>query len=126
MAKEKTSKTAAAKQENLGGGMTKQKLENFANRYKKLKAEADEIRGDMGPLLKDFEEQGGHKLALKTALKLQAMETSKAQDFYRSFENYCEALGIYDQHDLFDPVGPMATKPDTSGLGSFDEGAIAH
>lgn len=123
MAKEKSSKTAAAKQGNLGGGMTKQKLENFASRYLKLKAEADEIRGDMGPLLKDFEEQGGHKLALKTALKVKNMETSKAQDFYRAFENYMEALGVFDQHDLFDPVGPMASKPD---IGAFDEGAITH
>jgi hypothetical protein len=87
-----------------GGGVTGDKLKRVAKEYSAIKADADELRGDLGSLLKQFEEDGGHKAALKFALKLKSMESTKAQDTWRSLENYMHELGIFDQHDLFDPV----------------------
>lgn len=84
------------------GTVDVKKLNKFAADYQSQKADMDEARGEIGALMKDFEEQGGHKKALKHALALKGMETSKAQDYIRSFEYYCHALGVYDQHDLFD------------------------
>lgn len=98
-------------QENLGGGMTKEKLLKTAKAYEALKAEADEVRGEMGPLLKDFEEQGGNKGAFKLAVKLKNMESNKAQDFLRSFDVYAHAFGIYQQLDMLDEVPKIKAPP---------------
>lgn len=86
------------------GGITKDKLLYIASLVEEHNANLAEERGELGVLMKDFEEKGGHKKALRTALSLKAMETSKAQDFWRSLEQYMDMMGIFDQHDLFDPV----------------------
>lgn len=86
------------------------KLEKTAKSVEKLKADMDKIRGDLGSEFKQFEEDGGHKLAFKLALKVKSMATIQAQEFIRSFEQYCHELGIYDQHDLFDPLEAKNTK----------------
>ena len=88
------------------GHLPPEKLNRYANDISAMKSDMDEIRGEIGATMKSFEEEGGHKKELKLALALKNMETIKAQDFIRSFEQYCHDLGVYDQHDLFDPVQP--------------------
>jgi uncharacterized protein (UPF0335 family) len=109
-------------------GISQKKLKDVAANLSSSKAEMDTYRGEIGQLMKQFEEDGGNKAALKFALRLRDMETLKAQDLWRSLESYMEMLGIFDQHDLFDPVpgqdaAPVAAKGKMAAAG---EAAIVH
>lgn len=83
-------------------GLSDKQLTDFHGNYARRKSDMDEVRGEMGALIKDFEEQGGHKAAFKLACKLKAMEDSKAQDFLRSLKRYCQVFGVFDQSDMFE------------------------
>lgn len=105
------------------GGMSQTKLERYAGSYETIKAKMDQLRGDLGAEVKSFEEDGGNKAAFKLALKLKSMESAKAQDFWRSLETYMDMLGIFDQHDLFDPVPGQAAMSDAPDAPAFKEAA---
>lgn len=105
------------------GGISPVKLEKYSKSYETIKAKLDQLRGDLGAEIKSFEEDGGNKAAFKLALKLKSMESAKAQDFWRSLESYMDMLGIFDQHDLFDPVPGQAAMDDAPDAPEFQEAA---
>lgn len=84
------------------GPISDDKLKKVDSQYRKLKAEADKPRGEMGALLKQFEEDGGHKKAFKIASWMSGQEPSVAQDFLRSLNHYVDVFGINDQADWVD------------------------
>lgn len=87
------------------------KVKKFAQDINSYKANMDKSRGEIGQMFKQFEEDGGHKAALKAAMKVQSMETISAQEFIRNFVQYMKDIGVYDQHDLFDqPVLPAVAE----------------
>lgn len=82
--------------------MTDNQIKQTAAKYERSKADMDEARGEIGQMIKQFEEDGGHKKALKTAVALKNMESSKAQDYWRALQRYCNVLGVWDQGDMLD------------------------
>lgn len=92
------------------GPISDVKLKQVAGSISSLKADMDEIRGTLGQEMKQFEEDGGHKKALKIALSIKNMETIKAQELWRTLEHYMDKLGIFAQHDLFDPIEAKQSK----------------
>src|SRR6185295_3278014 len=88
--------------------ITKDQLVKASKEYARLKSKMDDARSPMGQFFKDFEEDGGHKAALKLAMKIADMESIKAQDFWRSLERYCDELGVFAQHDLLDDLARPA------------------
>lgn len=79
-------------------------VKSYAGKIHRESEKKSKHQGEVGALYKQFENMGGHKNALKLALKLEAMETANAQDFVRSLGKYCTALGIFDQGDLFEDI----------------------
>lgn len=58
--------------------------------------------GSEAQIWEAFEKSGGNKQALKTARKLMNVDTLKAQAFLIALRDYCVALGLFDQADMFD------------------------
>ena len=73
-----------------------------------LSAVMDSKRGEIGALMKDFEDtHNGNRAAMKLAHKIMTMESAKAQAFMRDLLLYLEGLGFRNQGDMFNPVpGP--------------------
>lgn len=114
--------------EGKSGGISEKDLKKFSKEYGSLKSKMDDARSPLGALFKEFEEKGGHKAALKIAHKIADMESLKAQDFWRSLEQYLDWLGVFDQHDLIDDAARAAKKeaknPPKSATGPAS--ALAH
>lgn len=86
------------------GTMTADKIRQYAETVRSQKSDMDETRGELAATMKQFEEDGGHRQALKLALKIGGMDSTKAQAFWASLREYLEVLGIADQQDLFRDV----------------------
>lgn len=68
-----------------------------------LKSSMDEVRGEMGQLVKDGEETHGiHRGAMKQAFKLSRMESGSRAEYLRHFDHYRAALALDDQQSLLD------------------------
>lgn len=89
--------------------MPPEKVEKTAKNIRTYKAEMDKARGEVGQYFKQFEEEGGHKKALKTAMSIADMESVQAQEFWRCLIQYMDDLGVFEQQDLFDDVGAPMT-----------------
>ena len=83
-------------------GMLKRDIEAAASAVAAHKAKSAELSGDLSAKLENFVNKGGHKSALKAAEKIAGMEAAEAQDWMRSFQAYCDALGVNDQIDMFE------------------------
>lgn len=83
-------------------GMLKAEIKTAASAIRTQKAKSSELSGTLSGKLGIFEKQGGHKSALKTAVKVTNMEPAECADWMRSFLGYFDALGGNDQIDMFD------------------------
>lgn len=92
-----------------------------------LSAVMDSKRGEIGALMKDFEDtHNGNRAAMKLAHKVMTMEAAKAQAFLRDLLLYLEGLGFRNQGDMFNPVpGPeyVLGEPDYSEVDEHKETA---
>lgn len=117
--KDLKSKAAGEKDEDfdgpVSGGVTDEMLLKTAKNIGSEKAKMDKHRSEIGQFYKQFEEDGGHKKALKTALMIDSMEVESAQDYLRSLTRYMEILGVTDrvmgQEDMFDGKAKMPPAP---------------
>lgn len=109
MAKEETA--AAEKEVVEDFAITDEKIKSFSKNIHSAKAKMEMPTGEHGQLWRQFEEEGGHKKALKLAHQIQNMESVQAQEFIRNLHRYLDVLGVYDQHDLFDATPVIGVPP---------------
>lgn len=66
------------------------------------KAEMDEIRGDMGAMVKNAENDHNiHRGAFKQAMKLKNMDETKRAEFLAHLDHYREVFDLDAQQDMF-------------------------
>ncbi len=61
--------------EGQSGGISDAQLKKAAKEFSSLKSKMDDARSPMGAFFKDFEEKGGHKAALKIAMRFPTWKT---------------------------------------------------
>lgn len=70
-------------------------LEKHAKGYGLLKSDADAIRGDMGALLKNAQNDDNvHRKAFKLALQIRRMDDSESSAFLAHFDHYREQMKL--------------------------------
>lgn len=96
------------------GGVTPALLKKTITQIDEIKAQISELQGDLGSTVKRFDDQGGNKKAMNIVRSLMSMETNKAADFWSCLLEYMEEMGVFAQHELFDPRDQTANakKPD--------------
>lgn len=76
-------------------------LKSLVSQIETMKSDMDDARSEMGTLYKNAENDLGiNRMALKQAIKLKNMESLKRSEWLRSFNAYCEILGVNAQGEL--------------------------
>lgn len=95
-----------AKKRNAGSGDIDPKLvKTAAQNCAQIKSLIDENNDDIKEELNAFERGGGHKTALRNAMKFMKQlgeNPAKARDHWRALESYLHILGFHDQLDMFE------------------------
>lgn len=111
MAKEKqiplTLEEEMAEKEQFAG-MLKAEILKTASDIGRAKEKSAKISGDLSADLQNFEDKGGNKKALKWAKYLADLEPAAAQDFWRCLDGYANALGVFEQIDMFNDAAANA------------------
>lgn len=83
-------------------GVTGDVVRSYDRKIDEAKARMDEARGEVAQFVKQFDDIGGDRAALKLAMKLKRMEDAKARAFWGSLNQYVDDLGVFAQGDMFD------------------------
>ncbi len=101
-------------------GMLKGEILEAAGNIGVAKERSAKISGDLSAQLQNFEDKGGVKKMLKWAKSLADMEPGEAQSSWRCLVGYCEALGVFDQMDMFEQE--QTTKANMTSLKTASAG----
>jgi len=83
-------------------GLLQEEIHAARSAINTQKQKSSEASGDLSGKLEVFENRGGHKSAVKAAVKVTNMEPLECADWMRAFMAYFDALGGNDQIDMFD------------------------
>ena len=86
---------------------SKDDLFKHKKRFEAIKSEMDELRGDMGSLVKNADNDSNiHKKAFKLVMQALRMSDDKRSAFLAHFDKYREDFELDSQMDL--PLGDVA------------------
>lgn len=86
------------------GAVPVEKIRHVARVLEETRESAKMYSESATDTMKDFGETGGHKAAMRNAVKLARMDPAAFMDLWRAMESYCDALGLFDQPDMLDPL----------------------
>jgi uncharacterized protein (UPF0335 family) len=90
---------------------TREAFTQYAEEVRTRKEGLAEERGRVNQIFKRVEESGGHKKAMRDALRLAELEIAKRGDYLASLQTYCDWLGIWAPPSLFDEAQPRRVVP---------------
>jgi len=117
MAKKKDENASADRDaQTTVGGVTPSLLKKTISQVDEIKAQLSELQGDLGSTIKKFDDQGGNKKAMNWTRFLINLESNKAKDFWTCLLEYMDEMGVFAQHELFDPrdQNANAKKPEAA------------
>lgn len=101
-------------------------IRNTAARIARAKGKRDEAQGTIGSIYEAAErEHDMHRGALKLAIKWKGMEPTALSAMKAALDEYCDALGVFDQGELDTSEGEGAAPPQPPAEPRAAEPAVA-
>ena len=86
----------------IGGNVTDETLREFERDYVALKAELDEVRGQLGARCKAAEEAGIDVKTFKQVMKIKKLMAPEMKAKIHTFTRYTTQLGLFDLIQQFE------------------------
>lgn len=83
-------------------GISPEKIQHVRRVLDDTKTQAKVFTDTANETVSAFGEDGGHKAAIKNAVKLSRLEPDEFLAHWRALEEYCDALGLFDQQDMLE------------------------
>ena len=84
------------------GSVTPDQIRHCKSILDKAKDECKDINDSANETVEAFSNSGGHKTALKNAVKFSRLEPDEFLAHWRALEHYCDVLGPFDQQDMLE------------------------